>query len=102
MSYAALATRVWKAPTGDGDGGGQIRVGGLAVLGDGDAADLRRGLAGDIGGKAGCLLIPLLADGAGFPHAVVVSQLVLGGLGAVRSVVICRRCQSSRWPAPRQ
>ena len=67
------------AADGHGDGGGQVGVAGLAVLGDGDAGHLVDGLAHHIVGDGLGLLIPLFSDGASFPHAVVVPALVLGG-----------------------
>ena len=52
----------------------------IALLRDGDTSGLGHGLAGNIGSEGGGLLVPLLADGADLPHAVVGTQFILGGL----------------------
>ena len=64
----------------DGDGGGQIGVGGALVVVHGNAAHLGHGLARDIGAEGGSLLIPLFADGGRLFHAVGIAQLILRGL----------------------
>ena len=68
---------------GDGDGGGQVGVFCLSILGDGNALHFLQGLALHIVRKSLSLLIPLLADGAVLTHAVGLPQLVLGLDGGV-------------------
>ena len=67
------------AGDGDGDGSSQIRIGGLALLGHGDALDLLHRLALYVIGQSLNLFVPLLADGADLAHTVIAAQLVLGG-----------------------
>ena len=76
---SGLLNGVQIAGDGDSDGGGQVGVGGLALLGHGDALDLLHSLALYVVGQGLGLLIPLLADGADLAHAIVAAQLIFGG-----------------------